>query len=120
MMLDGEAVEIVGVMPAGVDFPRGAEFWVPVVPALASGTPPDSAMLDTLGVFYVVGRVRPGLDMDAVRAEVDAHRSPPRCRESRAVEVGHHNGRDAVRRLRLWPGAPGIAGAVGSCRACCC
>ena len=72
MMLDGEAVEIVGVMPAGVDFPRGAEFWVPVVPALASGTPPDSAMLDTLGVFYVVGRVRPGLDMGAVRADVDA------------------------------------------------
>ena len=71
MMLDGEAVEIVGVMPAGVDFPRGAEFWVPVVPAVASGTPPDSAMLDTLGVFYVVGRVRPGLGMGAVRADVD-------------------------------------------------
>jgi predicted permease len=70
--LDGMAVEIVGVMPPGVDFPRGAEFWVPVVPMLASGTPPDSAALDTLGVFYVVGRVRPGLDMGRVRAEVDA------------------------------------------------
>jgi predicted permease len=72
MMLDGEAVEIVGVMPAGVDFPRGAEFWVPVVPALASGTPPNQTILDTLGVFYVVGRVRPGLTMDTVRTEVDA------------------------------------------------
>jgi predicted permease len=70
--LDGMAVEIVGVMPPGVDFPRGAEFWVPVVPMLASGTPPDTAALDTLGVFYVVGRVRPGLDMGRVRAEVDA------------------------------------------------
>ena len=29
MTLDGDAVEIVGVMPPGVDFPRGAEFWVP-------------------------------------------------------------------------------------------
>ena len=72
MMLDGQAVEIVGVMPPGVDFPRAAEFWVPVVPALASGTPPDSAALNTLGVFYVVGRVRPGLALERVRADVDA------------------------------------------------
>ena len=43
-------------MPRGVDFPRGAEFWAPVVPALASGTPPNTTLLDTLGVFYVVGR----------------------------------------------------------------
>jgi predicted permease len=68
MILDGEPVEIVGVMP----FPRGAEFWVPAVPILASGTPPDTAALDSVGVFYVVGRVRPGLALDRVRAEVDA------------------------------------------------
>ena len=72
MRLDGQAVEIVGVMPEGVDFPRGAEFWVPVVPALASGTPPDSTILDTVGVFYVVGRVRPGLEMSGVRTEIDS------------------------------------------------
>jgi len=72
MMLDGQAVEIVGVMPEGVDFPRGAEFWVPVVPVLASGTPPNSTILDTVGVFYVVGRVRSGLAMSGVRADVDA------------------------------------------------
>jgi predicted permease len=71
MMLDGEPVEIVGVMPPGVDFPRGAEFWVPIVPLLASGTPPNTAALDTLGVFYVVGRVRPGLALDGVREEVN-------------------------------------------------
>ena len=63
-------------MPAGVDFPRGAEFWVPVVPALASGTAAETRrMLDTLGVFYVVGRVRPGLDMGAVRRRRRRHRS---------------------------------------------
>jgi putative ABC transport system permease protein len=72
MMLDGQAVEIVGVMPEGFDVPRGAEFWVPVVPLLASGTPPNSTVLDTVGVFYVVGRVRPGLDANGVRADVDA------------------------------------------------
>jgi predicted permease len=72
IMLDGSAVEIVGVMPPGVDFPRGAELWVPIEPLLATGTPPDRRALDTLGVFYVVGRLRPGLPMTSVRAEVDA------------------------------------------------
>jgi predicted permease len=72
MMLDGQAVEIVGVMPEGVDVPRGAEFWVPAVPVLASGTPPDSTALDTVGVFYIVGRIRSSLAMSGVRDEVDA------------------------------------------------
>ena len=70
--LDGEAVEVIGVMPPGVDFPRGAEFWVPIVPALATGTPPNMATLETLGVFYVVGRLRPDLAMTQVRTEIDA------------------------------------------------
>lgn len=72
MTLDGQQVEIVGVMPAGVEYPQGAEFWVPVVPVLATGTPPNTSALDTLGVFYVVGRVRPDLAMPKVRAEIDA------------------------------------------------
>lgn len=71
MTLDGDSVEIVGVMPEGVDFPRGAEFWVPVVPVLASGTPPSTSNLDRVGVFYVLGRVRPDLAMSAVRAEIN-------------------------------------------------
>jgi putative ABC transport system permease protein len=75
LMLDGQAVEVVGVMPEGFDVPRGAEFWVPVVPILASGTPPNSTVLDTVGVFYVVGRVRPDLAMTAVRADIDATES---------------------------------------------
>jgi putative ABC transport system permease protein len=72
MMLDGQAVEIVGVMPPGVDFPRAAEFWVPVGPMVARGTPPDTKALDTLGVFYVVGRVRAGPALGRVGADVDA------------------------------------------------
>ena len=71
MSLDGGPVEIVGVMPPDLDFPRGAEFWLPVVPFLASGTPPNTANLDRVGVFYVLGRVRRGLDPSAIRAEVD-------------------------------------------------
>lgn len=72
MRLDGEPVEIVGVMPAGVDVPRGAEFWMPVVPLLSSGTPPGASLLDTLGVFYVVGRLRPSMQAAAARDEIDA------------------------------------------------
>jgi predicted permease len=72
MTLDGRPVEIVGVMPPGFDVPSGAEFWVPVVPALTSGTPPDTSSLDNTGVSYIVGRVRPDLDMKSVRTELDA------------------------------------------------
>ena len=56
MTLDGDKVEIVGVMPPDLDVPRGAEFWVPVVPVLASGTPSQTTALDRVGIFYVLGR----------------------------------------------------------------
>jgi predicted lysophospholipase L1 biosynthesis ABC-type transport system permease subunit len=39
---------------------------------LASGTPPNTRLLDTLGVFYVVGRLRPDLRMTALGGEVNA------------------------------------------------
>ena len=72
MILDGSPTEIVGVMPAGFDVPRGAEFWVPAAPIVAgSSNPPTAANLDVFGVFYVVGRLRPGLAMGAVRAEIN-------------------------------------------------
>jgi putative ABC transport system permease protein len=72
MLLDGNAVEIVGVMPPGLDVPHGAEFWTPIVPFLVSGTPPDMSVLDTLGVFYVLGRVREGVDAAALRRDLNA------------------------------------------------
>ena len=68
MLLDGNAIEIVGVMPPGLDVPRGAEFWTPVVPFLVSGTPPDMSFLDTVVVFYVPGRVRGRVDAAALRS----------------------------------------------------
>jgi putative ABC transport system permease protein len=72
MLLDGHAVEIVGVMPAGLDVPRGAEFWTSVVPFLTSVAPRDTSVLDTVGVFYLVGRVRDSVDAATVRREVNA------------------------------------------------
>jgi predicted permease len=72
MILDGSPTEIVGVMPPGFDVPRGAEFWVPAAPIVAgSSNPPTAENLDVFGVFYVVGRLRPGLAMGAVRSEID-------------------------------------------------
>ena len=88
MRLDGDAIESVGVMPPGLDVPRGAEFWAPVVPPLASGTPPDMSILDTVGVFYVLGRVAspgrcdPGV-RDGVRRQPGRPRAPFRCRTMR-------------------------------------
>ena len=48
LQIDGERLRIVGVMPEGFDYPRGAEFWVPLVPGLSaassSGRPTCCAM----------------------------------------------------------------------------
>src|SRR2546421_7691427 len=51
---DGVAYTIVGVMPQGLDYPRGTDCWAPVVP---STVPKD---------LYVIGRIAAG------RAAVDA------------------------------------------------
>ena len=45
---DGVAYTIVGVMPQGLDFPRGTDFWAPVVPSTA---PKE---------LYLIGRLAPG------------------------------------------------------------
>ena len=72
MTLDGRPTEIVGVMSRGFDVPRGAEFWVPAAPiVIGASSPPTVGNLDVFGVFYVVGRLRPGLAMSALREEVD-------------------------------------------------
>ena len=71
MTLDGQPVEIVGVMPEGLDFPRGAEFWLPVVPMLSGGQPQGPSILDTVGVFYVIGRMRGDLGADSLRSSID-------------------------------------------------
>jgi predicted permease len=40
-------------MPQGLDFPKGTDFWAPVVPSL----PPDAL---SVMAFYVIGRLAPG------------------------------------------------------------
>ena len=57
---DGVAYTIVGVMPQGLDYPRGTDFWAPVVP---SGVPKD---------MYVIGRLRSSATAAQARDEMTA------------------------------------------------
>ena len=50
---DGTVYTIVGVMPEGLDYPTGTDFWAPVVSSMS----PDA--LSSMA-FYVIGRLGPG------------------------------------------------------------
>ena len=61
---------VVGIMPAGFDYPRGADVFVPAAPLLRTFAPkgpgqPENT-LKWLKVFYAVGRLKP--DVDVARA----------------------------------------------------
>ena len=56
---------IVGVMPLGLDYPQGVDFWAPVVP--------DSGPLDDQPIYAelnVIGRLRPGATITEARDEL--------------------------------------------------
>lgn len=63
--LEGEPYTVVGVMPAGFDFPSGGEAWVPLVP-----------VTDPVGArrwhrHNMVGRLEPGVDAATAQARLD-------------------------------------------------
>ncbi|MFI5309873.1 MAG: ABC transporter permease [Gemmatimonadales bacterium] len=62
---DGVTFTIVGVMPRGLDYPRGTDFWVPAIPA----TPPGAAA--TLQ-FDLVARLAAGATPAMAREEMTA------------------------------------------------
>ena len=65
--LDGRATQVIGVMPLGFQFPtKETELWRPL--AL-----PDQAKRSRGGFFlWVVGRLKPGVKLEAARAELSA------------------------------------------------
>jgi putative ABC transport system permease protein len=74
--------QIVGVMPADFDFPRGVDVWVPAAPIIrrngASFGGVDNA-LKYLNVFYGVGRLKPGVSAgDAARELTQVMRAEDR------------------------------------------
>jgi putative ABC transport system permease protein len=67
-------ITIAGVMPAGFDYPRGAEAWVPAAPLVrrygAGYHLGPEQSLTGLGVFYAIGRLKHGVSMDGATAEI--------------------------------------------------
>lgn len=61
----GMSYTIVGVMPRGLDYPRGTDFWAPIV-APASPQQRSYILLD------VIGRLRPGATTAGARRELTA------------------------------------------------
>lgn len=62
---------IVGIMPVGFEYPRGAELWVPLVPQIAEPTKSGIDLLTERGIgfLFVLGRINAGLTISAARDE---------------------------------------------------
>jgi putative ABC transport system permease protein len=63
LKLSGRSYQVVGVMPAGFEYPVRAELWVPFL--AAEDTPARSAHN-----YRVIGRLRPGVSLAAAQAEL--------------------------------------------------
>jgi len=61
---------VIGVMPEEFDFPRGTDFWTPVIPILAESEAKwkINARSD-VGVLFMVGRLRDGVSPEGDQAE---------------------------------------------------
>ncbi len=69
---DGVTYTIVGVMPAGLEFPRGADFWAPFAPARLR-TAKDSSF----AAFDLVGRLASRATPGNAQAELTAYYTRP-------------------------------------------
>jgi predicted permease len=71
MRINGEPYEIVGVMPATVNFPARAELWIAAVYDLPPGGPGDPR--ENRGMHYLrgVGRLGPGVSVAEASAELE-------------------------------------------------
>lgn len=67
IVLNGRSFTIVGVMPAGFEYPRNARFWVPIGPVAPR-------LLDDQNVMWMValGRLRQGIGINAAADELTA------------------------------------------------
>src|SRR5439155_2220346 len=68
----GVTYTIVGVMPRGLDYPRGTELWAPLVPATTKSATDSSAV-----EVDVVARLRPGFTAVNARDELTAFFTRP-------------------------------------------
>jgi predicted permease len=68
LRLDGELHEVVGVMPAGFEFPEDAQLWRPAPPLPRIGAGDDYVQ----GGYWLVGRLAPGLSIEQAMERLDA------------------------------------------------
>ena len=64
LALSGAAYTVIGVMPAGFDFPAGAELWTPLGQ--------NASLWDNRGATFlqVVGRLKPGVSLEQTKADL--------------------------------------------------
>jgi predicted permease len=85
--LDGELFQVVGVMPRGFAFPyRTDEIWIPLLQRVSLS---DQKSHQT-HFLLVVGRLRPGVSVEAARAEIDGFAK--RYRRAHPNEVSGQGG----------------------------
>jgi len=109
VLLDGVGHTVIGVMPAGVRFPKAAALWAPLVITQSMRESPSAHML------YGVGRLAPGVTLGAVGRELssssarfDAEHPDHRGGHRPSVYALRDYG-DSQTRLTLWI----MAAAVG-------
>lgn len=70
VIIDDEAHEVIGVMPAGFGYPAGAEFWQPIPP----DAPGWEGITQSRGSLWlsVLGRLGPGVAVEQAAVETDA------------------------------------------------
>ena len=72
-----QAFDVIGVMPPEFFFPRGAQYWTPAAPRLEAiarhSRQPRADLFGRLGVFYALGRLKPGVSVDDARHEMPSY-----------------------------------------------
>lgn len=92
LRFDSGVYTIVGVMPDGFDYPRGAEFWVPLLQELTDSSAEwkvDTVNDPAWGVLWILGRLTPGVSVDAARSELSGL-------IARDARIGFRPGMEAV------------------------
>jgi predicted permease len=66
---DDQPHEVIGVMPAAFDYPRGTQAWNAVAPILGAveNVPGKVDPMRGIGVLFMIGRLNPGVTVEAAR-----------------------------------------------------
>jgi putative ABC transport system permease protein len=74
IVLDDKTFMVVGIMPAAFMFPAATDIWTPLVPdlgSIASSIPNGPADIFDVGVLFALGRLKPGVSVDAARLDLN-------------------------------------------------